>query len=98
MARKKSLTLTDAELKIMDVLWERRAATVGDVVAALNAEQGWAYNTVLTFSASWRTRGMSGTPSRVAHFCTIRRPNGRTRAAAPCDILSAGSSTDRRSN
>lgn len=49
MARKKSPTLTDAELKIMDVLWERRAATVGDVVAVLSAERGWAYNTVLTF-------------------------------------------------
>ena len=49
MARKKSPTLTDAELKIMDVLWERRAATVTDVVTVLGTERGWAYNTVLTF-------------------------------------------------
>jgi predicted transcriptional regulator len=47
VARKKSPTLTEAELRLMDVLWARREATVGDVVEALG-DPPLAYNTVLT--------------------------------------------------
>ena len=35
MARKKSPTLTDAELRLMEILWEKGEATVNDVVVAL---------------------------------------------------------------
>ncbi len=48
MARKKSPTLTDAELRLMDILWEKGAATVGEVVEALPGRQPLAYSTVLT--------------------------------------------------
>ena len=48
MARKKSGTLTEAEVRLMDILWEKGEATVGDVVNALPARQMLAYNTVLT--------------------------------------------------
>lgn len=48
MARKKSPNLTEAELRLMDVLWEKGAATVGDVTEALPNELNLAYNTVLT--------------------------------------------------
>jgi predicted transcriptional regulator len=48
MARKKSRTLTDAEHRIMEVLWERGQSTVADVTEALSGQQGSAYNTVLT--------------------------------------------------
>lgn len=48
MARKKSNTLTEAELRLMDVLWERGSATVGEVAEALEGEQTLAYTTVLT--------------------------------------------------
>ena len=47
MARKKSQTLTEAELRLMDVLWERDRATVAEVAAALPPPP-IAYNTVLT--------------------------------------------------
>jgi len=47
MARKRSPTLTEAELRLMDVLWARGDATVGDVVEALG-DPPLAYNTVLT--------------------------------------------------
>jgi predicted transcriptional regulator len=47
MARKKSPTLTEAELRLMDVLWRRDHATVGEVVEALGSPP-LAYNTVLT--------------------------------------------------
>ncbi len=48
MARKKSPTLTDAELRLMDILWEKGTATVGEVVEALPSRQPLAYSTVLT--------------------------------------------------
>jgi len=48
MARPKSPNLTEAELRLMDVLWERGPATVSDVADALPRELGLAYNTVLT--------------------------------------------------
>ena len=48
MARKKSPTLTEAELRLMEVVWERGEATVADVVAALEQREGLAYSTVLT--------------------------------------------------
>lgn len=48
MARKKSPHLTDAELKLMDVLWEKGSATVSDVADALPNNPALAYSTVLT--------------------------------------------------
>jgi len=48
MPRKKSPTLTEAEFRLMDILWEKDKATVNDVVSALPPEQPLAYTTVLT--------------------------------------------------
>lgn len=48
MARKKSQTLTEAEVKLMNVLWARGASTVHDVLDALPADPPLAYSTVLT--------------------------------------------------
>ena len=48
MARKKSPNLTEAELRLMDVIWEKGQATVGEVAEALPKDLGLAYNTVLT--------------------------------------------------
>ncbi|HYL75404.1 MAG TPA: BlaI/MecI/CopY family transcriptional regulator [Bryobacteraceae bacterium] len=48
MARKKSPNLTDAELRLMEVLWEKGTATVGDVVDGLPKNVPLAYSTVLT--------------------------------------------------
>jgi predicted transcriptional regulator len=48
MARKRSPALTDGELRIMRVLWETGAATVGEVVEQIDHEPRPAYNTVLT--------------------------------------------------
>ena len=48
MARKKSPNLTEAELRLMDVLWEKGSATVAEVTEALPRDLGLAYNTVLT--------------------------------------------------
>jgi predicted transcriptional regulator len=48
MARPKSPALTDGELRIMRVLWDRGRATVGEVVEAMAESPKPAYNTVLT--------------------------------------------------
>ena len=48
MGRKKSLNLTDGELPLMQLLWKKGRATVGDVVASLSAHPPLAYSTVLT--------------------------------------------------
>jgi len=48
LARKKSLNLTEGELPLMQVLWEKGCATVGDVAASLSADPPLAYSTVLT--------------------------------------------------
>jgi BlaI family transcriptional regulator, penicillinase repressor len=47
VARKKSPTLTEAELRLMEVLWQKRKATVAEVAEALPPPP-LAYNTVLT--------------------------------------------------
>ncbi len=48
MARKKSATLTEAELPLMNVLWSRGPSTVNDVLEALPNDPPLAYSTVLT--------------------------------------------------
>ena len=48
MARTKSPTLTEAELKLMNVVWERGESTVNDVLDSLPQDPPLAYSTVLT--------------------------------------------------
>jgi predicted transcriptional regulator len=48
MPRKPSETLTSAELRLMEVLWEKGPATVNEVMEALPQDPPLAYNTVLT--------------------------------------------------
>jgi predicted transcriptional regulator len=45
---KQSVTLTEAELRIMDVLWRKGSATVQQVMEGLPAKTVLAYNSVLT--------------------------------------------------
>jgi predicted transcriptional regulator len=46
MPRKQTTMLTNAEHRIMEVIWARGSATVADVVAALDGKH--AYTTILT--------------------------------------------------
>lgn len=47
MARPRSSNLTEAELRIMDVIWNKKSASVAEVADALPQPE-LAYNTVLT--------------------------------------------------
>jgi predicted transcriptional regulator len=48
LARSKSVTLTEAELRIMNVLWDRGSATVHEVLQTLPSQPALAYNSILT--------------------------------------------------
>lgn len=48
MPRKPSETLTEAELRIMQVLWQKGPATVQQILDALPGPTALAYNTILT--------------------------------------------------
>lgn len=48
MPRKQSQTLTEAELRLMDVLWEKGPASVHQLLEALPGKPVLAYNSVLT--------------------------------------------------
>ncbi len=48
MPPRKSVTLTEAELRLMDVVWQRGESTVQQVLEALPTHPALAYNSVLT--------------------------------------------------
>jgi predicted transcriptional regulator len=48
MPPRKSITLTEAELRLMKILWRRGESAVTDLVAALPESEPLAYNSVLT--------------------------------------------------
>ena len=48
MPPRKSETLTEAELRLMEVLWQKGSATVQQVLDALPQKPALAYNSVLT--------------------------------------------------
>ena len=48
MSRRRSVTLTDGEMRLMQVLWRKGRATVGDVWRGLSAHKRPAYNSVQT--------------------------------------------------
>ena len=55
MPRKRTLTLTNAEHRIMEVVWAQGSATVADVVEAL--EDRDAYTTILTLMRILKVKG-----------------------------------------
>jgi predicted transcriptional regulator len=59
MPRKKATTLTNAEHRIMEVVWARGSATVAEVVDALNGRD--AYTTILTLMRILKSKGYLST-------------------------------------
>ena len=57
MPRKPSPTLTDAEARVMSVLWKLQSATVADVVDALRKRRPVTYSTVQTILRILETKG-----------------------------------------
>jgi predicted transcriptional regulator len=73
MPPKRSITLTQAELRLMRVLWDRGESTVADMVTATSAEGALAYTSVLTTIRILETKGY------VSH-----RQDGRAFLYSPC--------------
>ena len=57
MARTKSPTLTDAELRLMNIVWDKGAATASAVVEALPGDARLAHTTVLTMLGILEQKG-----------------------------------------
>ena len=57
MPRKKSITLTQAELRLMRVLWGKGESSVADMVAATSDDGALAYTSVLTTIRILETKG-----------------------------------------
>lgn len=73
MARNKSATLTEAELRIMNVLWESGSVTVHEVLQALPAKPALAYNSVLTTIRILEAKGyVQHVKDRRAHVYTAK--------------------------
>jgi predicted transcriptional regulator len=73
MPPKKSITLTEAELRLMKLLWVRGESAVGDLVAAMPEGNALAYNSVLTTIRVLEQKGY------VRH-----RQEGRAFVYSPC--------------
>jgi predicted transcriptional regulator len=73
MPPKRSITLTEAELRLMRVLWTRGESAVAEVVAAVAGETPLAYNSVLTTIRVLERKGY------VTH-----RTEGRAFLYSPC--------------
>ena len=81
MAKKKTSQLTEAELRLMNVIWAKGHATVGDVAAALPKELGLAYNSVLTIMRILETKGyLKHTKSKDSRAFLYRPTVGRGEA------------------
>jgi predicted transcriptional regulator len=82
LPRKKSLNLTEAEFRLMDIVWDKGAATVGEVVAALPGEPALAYNTVLTTLRILEQKGyVRHTKPREGRAFVYRAVVGRKQAS-----------------
>ena len=82
MARKKSPNLTEAELRLMDVVWEKGEATVSEVSEALPHHLGLAYNTVLTTMRILEEKGfLRHTKSKEGRAFVYRAEVGREEAS-----------------
>jgi predicted transcriptional regulator len=66
MPPKRSITLTQAELRLMKILWDRGESTVAEMVATIPDDEALAYTSVLTTIRILETKGF------VKH-----RPEGR---------------------
>ncbi|MEO6803436.1 MAG: BlaI/MecI/CopY family transcriptional regulator [Granulicella sp.] len=73
MPPKRSITLTEAELRLMKLLWERGESAVGELVAAMPDDAPLAYNSVLTTIRILEQKGY-----------VVHRQEGRAFLYSPC--------------
>jgi predicted transcriptional regulator len=87
MPRKPTLTLTNAEHRIMEVIWAKGSATVAEVVAALEGKD--AYTTILTLMRILKSKGYLGSRKEGRAFVFVPRVDRQTVARKAVDQLLA---------
>ena len=85
MPPRKSNTLTEAELRLMKILWRRGESAVTDLVAALPDSEPLAYNSVLTTIRILEQKGY-----------VLHRQEGRAFVYRPCIAEEEASLTEVR--
>ena len=95
MARSKLLPLAEGQLEIMEILWERGEATVGEVWKILSARRRVARNTVQTVLQRLKEQGWlhSRTDGRAHRFraAVPRQATLRNLLQRFMDVVFAGS-------
>src|SRR5947208_6904297 len=85
MAKKKTLSLTNAEHRIMEVIWAKGSATVAEVVEALKGKD--AYTTILTLMRILKEKGYLATRKEGRAFVFEPRVDRETAARKAVDQL-----------
>src|SRR6202166_4266043 len=85
MPRKKATMLTNAEHRIMEVVWARGSATVAEVVEALRGKD--AYTTILTLMRILKAKGYLSTRKEGRAFVFVPRVNRETVARNAVHLL-----------
>src|SRR5213075_1019505 len=78
MAKRKPSTLTNAEHRIMEVIWARGSATVAEVVEALQGKD--AYTTILTLMRILKSKGYLSSRKEGRAFVFVPRVDRDTAA------------------
>jgi predicted transcriptional regulator len=88
MARINQPRPTDAELEILNVLWQRGASTVRDVFEALGKTKPIGYTTVLKFMQIMAEKGLvRRDEEQRAHVYTATVPQAETQRQMVSDLL-----------
>jgi predicted transcriptional regulator len=85
MPKKRPSTLTNAEHRIMEVIWARGSATVAEVVEALNGRD--AYTTILTLMRILKTKGYLSSRKEGRAFVFVPKVDRDTAARKAVDQL-----------
>lgn len=89
MARKPTPTLTEAELRVMEVVWRLGSASVNEVLENMKGPESPAYNTILTIMRILEDKGYLGhTKSGRAHIYKPLVDRNRARSKAVRDLVS----------
>src|SRR5215467_9992403 len=87
MPRKKPFTLTNAEHRIMEIIWARGSATVAEVVEGLKGKD--AYTTILTLMRILKAKGYLSTRKEGRAFVFVPKVDRETAARKAVDQLLA---------
>ena len=85
MPKRKPSTLTNAEHRIMEVIWARGSATVAEVVEALQGKD--AYTTILTLMRILKSKGYLSSRKEGRAFVFVPKVDRDTAARKAVDQL-----------